>query len=518
MKTMHKMLAAPLVAIVLMVLIAAVSAWAMQQQRGAMQELSSRYLEARRLTNNARFELATAQSDVYRLFTSIASLDDKRVQTERQAIRKKLDGVTALLQQAQIDGTGEDDKLVKAAAQAIAAYVKKADDAIDMASVDPNMGLISMNSAGEQFRTALEAVALVGRFVNDRANGMIDATQARARTATWAIWVALAVAVVASLVLSVLLARRSANALAAASQAASAMAGGDLTVRFDSTSRDEIGELGRALERMRGALMRVIVDISHASDSIRSASTEVAQGNQDLSARTEAQASNLQQTAASVEQLSSTVKQNADASRQASQLADAASQVAARGGEVVGQVVQRMDQITTSSRRIAEIIGVIDGIAFQTNILALNAAVEAARAGEQGRGFAVVAGEVRNLAQRSAQAAREIKALIGESVERIDDGARLVATAGTTMDDIVAQVKRVTDLIGEITAATLEQSSGIAQVNQAVAQIDQMTQQNAALVEQSAAAAESMREQAVRLGTTVSVFKLNRAELESRAG
>lgn len=516
MKTMHKMLAAPTAAIAMMVLIAAVAGWAMQQQRAAMSDLSTRYLEARRLTNNARFELASAQSDVYRLFTSVAGLDNKRVEAERQAIRKRLDGVTALLQQARLEDTDEDDKLIKAAAAALAAYMKKADDAIEMASVDPNMGLIAMNSASDQFRSTLEAVGLVGTFVNDRAGQMMERTQARASSATYAIWTMLVVAVVAAFALSVFLARRSAQSLAAASQAAAAMAGGDLTVQFDSSSRDEIGDLGRALERMRSELRRVIGEITQASDSIRTASTEVAQGNQDLSARTEQQASNLQQTAASVEQLASTVKQNADASRQASQLADSASQVAVRGGEVVGQVVQRMDQITTSSRKIAEIIGVIDGIAFQTNILALNAAVEAARAGEQGRGFAVVASEVRNLAQRSAQAAREIKVLIGESVERIDDGARLVATAGSTMDDIVAQVRRVTDLIGEITSATLEQSGGIGQVNQAVSQIDQMTQQNAALVEQSAAAAESMREQAARLGATISIFKLNRSDLKSQ--
>jgi methyl-accepting chemotaxis protein len=253
----------------------------------------------------------------------------------------------------------------------------------------------------------------------------------------------------------------------------------------------------------------VLAEVSAASQTIHRAIGEIAQGNRDLSSRTEQQASSLQQTAASLEQLSGTVKNNADAARQASQLASAASEVAERGGAVVGQVVASMEGMTAASRKIAEIITVIDGIAFQTNILALNAAVEAARAGEAGRGFAVVAGEVRALAQRSTQAAREIKALINDSVQRVEEGSRQVAEAGRTMNDIVAQVRRVTDLIGEITSATLEQSNGIGQVNQAVGQLDQMTQQNAALAEQGAAAAASLREQADRLAEAVAVFRFS---------
>ncbi|EER57937.1 methyl-accepting chemotaxis sensory transducer [Acidovorax delafieldii 2AN] len=247
-------------------------------------------------------------------------------------------------------------------------------------------------------------------------------------------------------------------------------------------------------------------------DSITTASAEIAGGNQDLSARTEATASSLAQTAQSMEQLTATVRQSADAARQANQLAGSAAEVAARGGRVVGEVVTTMGDINQSSRKIADIIGVIDSIAFQTNILALNAAVEAARAGEQGRGFAVVAGEVRSLAGRSAAAAREIKQLIGASVERVESGARLVQDAGTTMDEIVGSVKRVGDIIGEITAASSEQSDGIGQVNTAVNQLDQMTQQNAALVEESAAAAQSLRDQATRLAGAVQVFKLSGVE------
>ncbi|WP_235582356.1 methyl-accepting chemotaxis protein, partial [Rhizobacter sp. Root16D2] len=230
-------------------------------------------------------------------------------------------------------------------------------------------------------------------------------------------------------------------------------------------------------------------------------------GNQDLSARTEQTASNLQQAASSMEQLTGTVKQSADSARQANQLASSAAEVAARGGSVVAQVVTTMDEINASSKKINDIIGVIDGIAFQTNILALNAAVEAARAGEQGRGFAVVASEVRSLAQRSAQAAKEIKGLIGASVDRVEAGSRLVADAGTTMNEIVGSVQRVSDIIGEITAASSEQSDGIGQINTTVTQLDQMTQQNSALVEESAAAAESLRDQAQRLSQAVGAFR-----------
>jgi methyl-accepting chemotaxis protein len=248
--------------------------------------------------------------------------------------------------------------------------------------------------------------------------------------------------------------------------------------------------------------------VRSATDSINTASAEIASGNQDLSARTEQAASNLEETAASMEQLTSTVRQSADSARQANQLASSASEIAVRGGNVVGQVVTTMNEINASSKKISDIIGVIDGIAFQTNILALNAAVEAARAGEQGRGFAVVAAEVRSLAQRSAQAAKEIKGLIGSSVDRVEAGSRLAAEAGQTMSEIVGSVQRVSDIIGEITAASGEQSDGIGQVNVAVSQLDQMTQQNAALVEESAAAAESLKDQATRLAQVVQVFRI----------
>jgi len=299
-------------------------------------------------------------------------------------------------------------------------------------------------------------------------------------------------------------------------ETANAIAAGDLTRELQSTRKDELGQMLRALSEMSTRLRGVVSEVRQGVDSVSSASVQIANGNHDLSARTEQTAANLEETASSMEELTATVTQSADTARQANQLAGTAANAAARGGEVVGQVVASMQNITESSREISDIIGVIDGIAFQTNILALNAAVEAARAGEQGRGFAVVASEVRNLAGRSADAAKEIKALIGKSVENVESGSAQVAQAGQSMDEIVASVRRVSDLIGEITASSSEQRDGIAQVNQAVANLDQMTQQNAALVEESTAAASSMRDQAQRLAEVVAVFNVGATSRAAR--
>jgi methyl-accepting chemotaxis protein len=289
---------------------------------------------------------------------------------------------------------------------------------------------------------------------------------------------------------------------------ASRIAAGDLAVHVDLRSGDGSSMLF-AMKTMRDSLAGIVGQVRSGTDTIASASTQIASGNLDLSSRTEEQASSLEETASSMEELTSTVKQNADNARQANQLASSASEVAERGGVVVSQVVDTMASINDSSKKIVDIIGVIDGIAFQTNILALNAAVEAARAGEQGRGFAVVASEVRTLAQRSAAAAKEIKQLIGDSVTKVDAGAKLVDHAGATMQEIVESVRRVTDIMGEISSATQEQTAGIEQINVAIAQMDQVTQQNASLVEEAAAAAESMQEQAGKLAQVVSVFKLD---------
>jgi len=322
----------------------------------------------------------------------------------------------------------------------------------------------------------------------------------------------LAIAIIIGIVLALMITRNLLAQLGGepkyAAEVMQKIAAGDLSSNIEANAKYPDSMLS-AVKAMQDSLVKIVNEIRNSTDTITTASSEIASGNSDLSQRTEEQASSLEETASSMEELTSTVKQNADNARQANQLAAGASEVAVKGGAVVGQVVQTMSSINESSKKIVDIISVIDGIAFQTNILALNAAVEAARAGEQGRGFAVVATEVRTLAQRSAAAAKEIKELISDSVSKVEDGTRLVDEAGTTMDEIVSAVKRVTDIMAEISAASQEQSSGIEQVNQAVTQMDEVTQQNAALVEQAAAAAESMQEQAQELTQSVSTFRLS---------
>ena len=329
-----------------------------------------------------------------------------------------------------------------------------------------------------------------------------------ANSRLWIIGV-LVVAVSLGLLLAIGIARVISGPLKIASDVAARVAAGDLTSKIEVTSKDETGKLMQSLKDMNASLTKIVGEVRSGTDTIATASSQIAAGNLDLSSRTEQQASSLEETASSMEEMTSTVKQNADNARQANQLAASASAVAIKGGAVVAQVVDTMSSINESSKKIVDIIGVIDGIAFQTNILALNAAVEAARAGEQGRGFAVVASEVRNLAQRSAAAAKEIKGLIGDSVEKVEAGTKQVGQAGATMDEIVDSVKRVTDIMSEIAAASREQTSGIEQINQAISQMDQVTQQNAALVEEAAAAAESLQDQAGNLAQIVGVFKLD---------
>jgi methyl-accepting chemotaxis protein len=371
----------------------------------------------------------------------------------------------------------------------------------------------AMEMADNQWAPALvvyeEAVAKLAAHQRDRIDELAKGIEADHTAGETMLLVLSGIALVLGTLFAWRLTLGIVRPLGHAVEVAETVAAGDLSAHIEVESRDETGQLMHALREMNASLAKVVGEVRTGTDTIATASGQIAAGNQDLSSRTEEQASSLEQTAASMEELTSTVKQNADNARQANQLAVSASEVAVKGGSVVSQVVDTMGSINASSKKIVDIIGVIDGIAFQTNILALNAAVEAARAGEQGRGFAVVASEVRSLAQRSAAAAKEIKTLIGDSVEKVEEGSKQVAEAGRTMDEIVGSVRRVTDIMGEITAASQEQTSGIEQINQAITQMDQVTQQNAALVEEASAAAQSLQEQASSLVQAVSVFKLD---------
>ncbi len=385
---------------------------------------------------------------------------------------------------------------------------RKGFDAFKTAEFDPKAGDAAVAGMDR------EPARLLGesgkKIAADSAATSVNAA-AQAQRATL-ISIALMLAVgIAGAIVGVVMSRRILRPVDDALKLARAIAEGDLTSHVKALGDDEIAQLLQALSAMQGSLCGVVGNVRANSESVSTAASEISQGSNDLSVRTEEQASALQQAASSMEQLGSTVRQNAENALSANQLALGASTVARKGGEVVGEVVETMKGINDSSKRIVDIIGVIDGIAFQTNILALNAAVEAARAGEQGRGFAVVASEVRSLAQRSADAAKEIKALISASVERVEHGTALVDRAGVTMTEIVTSIGRVTDIMGEISAASSEQSDGVGQISQAIAQMDQATQQNAALVEESAAAAESLRDQAQQLVQVVAVFKLDGA-------
>ncbi|WP_374676517.1 methyl-accepting chemotaxis protein [Ideonella sp.] len=413
----------------------------------------------------------------------------------------------------EIATTPEEQALLASVAQARKAYIelRKEHTAAKEAGTLPDGAVAAVRDAVTRYDGTQKAMV-------DHISAEAKAYAVSQRDARMAnVWVIAAVLVSLAgllLVSAWLTVRAIMRPLKEAVRATEQVAGGDLTVRLDTQRADEIGDLMRGLQHMADALRQLIGSVREGAQHIEVASREIASGNTDLSSRTEQTASALQETASSMQQLTGTVRQSADAASQANQLASSAAQSAERGGQVVEQVVQNMADISASSRRIGDIIGVIDGIAFQTNILALNAAVEAARAGEQGRGFAVVAGEVRSLAQRSAEAAREIKGLIGASVEKVEAGTRLVQDAGSTMGEIVGSVRRVTDIIGEISASAAEQRDGIDQVNLAVVQLDQMTQQNAALVEESAAAAASMQTQAQRLAGVVATFRL---EADDRA-
>ena len=451
------------------------------------------------------------ETSIDRSIVAAISSEENLVVQQRQLMTQGIERINTL--QKQVAETARSEESQKAL-EGIAEHRRKT---------------LEVNAAVQQARSNSDFAAtydLVEKKLRPTAKAYIDAQEAFVRlqeqhrdqvrsngerlrsNAYWVSGGVCGLLVLLGLVMAVLIVRSVTHPLNDAVALANTIAGGDLTVSVNADRNDELGLLLKALNTMAERLRSVVGQVRSGVESVSSASGQIATGNQDLSARTEQTAANLEETAASMEELTATVTQSADTARQANQLASTAAQAAEQGGQVVQRVVQSMGQITDSSRRIADIIGVIDSIAFQTNILALNAAVEAARAGEQGRGFAVVASEVRALAKRSADAAKEIKQLITTSVDNVQSGSQQVELAGKSMSEIVASVRRVSDLIGEITASSTEQRDGINQVNQAVTNLDQMTQQNAALVEEASAAALSMQAQAQRLAEVVSVFNL----------
>ena len=511
MKVWHKILVAPALAIVFLIVLGAMSYSVLKQQHATLDEMYNTRFSNYQFAANSSREVGEVHSNVYRLFTWLSNIKEDKIKQVMDEQNAKINAVTKSVSQygKRADLNAGERKIAESILKKLAKYKSDVEMAVDLSSVDINTGMSAMQTADggfqemdKEFKALVQIEKKTAQESYDKANGIFNKT----------LVLVLAILVVAfsvSTATALYMSRMIVRPLGDAIDIAGNIARGDLTSEITVVSRDETGQLMQALKDMNDSLSKVVGEVRAGTDTMAIATGKIADGNLDLSARTEQQTSSLEKTAFSVEELTGTVKQNADNARQANQLAMSASDVAIKGGAVVAQVVDTMGSINESARKIVDIIGVIDGIAFQTNILALNAAVEAARAGEQGRGFAVVASEVRNLAQRSASAAKEIKTLIGDSVEKVDVGTKLVGQAGSTMQEIVESVKRVTDVMAEITNASQEQTSGIDQINQAIAQMDEVTQQNAALVKDAAVAAASLQDQAGNLAQVVSVFKLD---------
>ncbi len=508
MKLRWKILLAPAVTVVLMVLMSMFAALMTGRLQSGIADFHEGALKSYETSLTASAQLQAAHGLAYRTLSWSVNLSKEELGAARKTAAAEVAVVASKL------GVPLDKPLAGNALQAdLLRFAKSLDRAIELSAIDVTDGVGQMRDADKLALSIGREVDLRVKQSNESAAVLLAAAGNTYRLVLTVLLVGSLVAITLAAVLALAISRSLLGGLREVNAVATRLAQGDLSQDIQRHSADEIGDMLESMGQAVGGFRQTLRLVQESSESIRLASGEVAIGNNDLSQRTEMQAGSLQQTASSMEELAGTVRHSADNARQASELAEGASKVAARGGTVVGQVVSTMELIQASSRKIGDIIAVIDGIAFQTNILALNAAVEAARAGEQGRGFAVVAAEVRSLAQRSAAAAREIKVLVSDSVEKVDSGSRLVGDAGRTMADIVAQVDRVKMLIGEIATAASEQSTGLGVVNGSVGQLEQMTQQNAALVEQSAAAADSLKEQAKRLTDAVSVFRLEASAL-----
>jgi methyl-accepting chemotaxis protein len=505
-----KLLLAPGLVLVLLMLLSAAAYYGMVRQNASLENMvqvrAARLKVAADVSGDAKY----AHANIYQLLAWInGSFAQARLNALIVEISKKHGAIAVQLSELAKVSDPAERKIVDASSAALAAYRKSVTDTIELAQMDQSIAANSMQKAEKQFVLLNTQLAQLSALEKSLAESAHATAKAEFRT----LGASMAGLVLLSIALSLLVTMRVRRAMLADIRAISDVVGelanGRLTVGTSNDGRDEIAETSRALDHTIATLNSTLRTILTSVHSIDTASQEIASGNHDLSTRTEMQAGSLEQTASAMETLTAAVKDNASNARQANELAASAATLAASGGKAVDRAVATMEQIKASSRKIVEIIGVIDGISFQTNILALNAAVEAARAGEQGRGFAVVASEVRTLAQRSAAAAKEIKALIAASVAIIDGGSASVNEAGSSMGNIVASVQQVNDIIERISVASSEQAEGIAEVNHAVGQMDDMTQQNSALVEQAAAAAESLHEQTVNLAKAVSIFKIN---------
>ncbi|MDI4631670.1 HAMP domain-containing protein [Pelomonas sp. V22] len=504
----QRMLALSLLGLAFVLAVAAVGYVAMGQLAAAAEE-QSRASSALRAHLEADMMHDALRGDVLRsLLASSKGRQEELAEIQKdlaehtQEFHEHMNALKALSLSAEIDAG------VLRTQGGLKAYIGSAEEVVGLAIREPAAAEARLPAFLVSFKALEDDMGKLSDLIEAFEKTSEQQAAESSTHARWLLVLATLTATVLLLSINVYVGRGITQPLAAAVAATKTVADGDLTLSIEGAGQDETGQLLEALQRMNGQLGEIVGQVRDSADAIATGSSEIASGSLNLSQRTEQQASSLEQTAAAMDQLTATVKNNADTARRAAELALSAADVAARGGSAVAQVVSTMGDISSSSNRIADIIGVIDGIAFQTNILALNAAVEAARAGEQGRGFAVVAGEVRTLAQRSAEAAKEIKSLIADSVSKVEVGSSQVGEAGRTVQSIVSEVEKVSQLIAEISTASHEQSQGIGQVGAAVTQLDRMTQQNAALVEESAAAAESLKVQAARLASLVAQFKL----------